>query len=386
MDNTNEKHNIVYDFTIGDLFKAYFDCRRNKRCKRTQLKFELNLEKNLMKLYKEIKSGKYEIGKSICFVVTRPKPREVWAANFRDRIVHHLVYNFISERYYKKFIHDTYSCIPKRGTLAAAKRLLHFCRSATRNYTRPAYYLKADLSNFFVSINKDILFKFLQEEIHEEWLLHLLKQILYNDPTKKVFKKSSPQKFKLIPDYKSLFNADLHHGLPIGNLTSQFFSNIYLNKLDKFIKQNLKCKYYLRYVDDFIIIELDTKLLNDYFTIIDDFLSLTLEINVNKRKKLLNKINCGVDFVGYIIKPHRIFLRQATLRRIFEIIRLWKNLYNQYLGSNLMKFFRTINSYLGMAVNITAFNIRFLFGKTLRCLFIHTDLFCTKTVLSAVRI
>ena len=109
-----------YNFTLADLFKAYFDCRKNKRCKITALKFELNLEENLLKLYKEIKSGQYKIGKSICFVVTRPKPREVWAANFRDRIVHHLIYNFISERFYKKFIYDTYSCIPKRGTLAAA--------------------------------------------------------------------------------------------------------------------------------------------------------------------------------------------------------------------------------------------------------------------------
>ena len=108
-----KKDELVPDFTFADLLQAYYDCRKRKRNTYSALKFEVNLEKNLLKLYADIKSGKYEIGRYICFIVTSPKPREVWAACFRDRIVHHLVYNAIKVRFHKRFIKDTYSCIPE---------------------------------------------------------------------------------------------------------------------------------------------------------------------------------------------------------------------------------------------------------------------------------
>ncbi|MBQ8459553.1 reverse transcriptase [bacterium] len=370
-----------YDFTLADLFKAYFDCRKNKRCKLTALKFEINLEKNLLDLYKEIKSGNYKIGRSICFVVTHPKPREVWAANFRDRIVHHLIYNFISERFYKRFIKDTYSCIPKRGTLAAAKRLLHFSRSATNNYTKEMYYLKADMSNFFVSINKNILFELLKKYVHEEWILAILKKIIYNDPTKNVLKKSSRKKFRLIPSYKSLFNSDCCHGLPIGNLTSQFFSNVYLDVLDQYIKHNLKCRYYVRYVDDFIIIAENPHILNSLFDKIRSFLYESLNVTLHPKKKLVNKLTVGMDFVGFIVKPARMLLRQNILRRIFEIIKIWKNAHNMFEYFILNKFFRTINSYLGMLINVSSFNIRLKIALLVNSLFIRPDFSFSKVVL-----
>ena len=111
------------ELTFEKLVRAYFDCRRRKRNTYNALRFEFLLERNLTELYDELLSGNYEISTSICFIVLNPKPREVWAANFRDRIVHHLVYNEISERFYRKFIKDTYSCIPERGSLNAVKTL-----------------------------------------------------------------------------------------------------------------------------------------------------------------------------------------------------------------------------------------------------------------------
>ena len=371
---------INYDFTLADLFKAYFDCRKNKRCKNTALKFEVNLEANLLKLYKDIKSGNYKIGKCICFVVVRPKPREVWAANFRDRIVHHLIYNFISERFYKRFIKDTYSCIPKRGTLSAARRLLYFSRSATRNYTRKMFYLKADLSNFFVSIDKDILYSLVKKHVSEIWILSLIKQIIYNNPTKKVYKKSSKTRFALIPHYKSLFNADCYHGLPIGNLTSQFFSNVYLDVLDQYIKNNLKCKYYVRYVDDFIIIAENPQILNSFFEKIRYFLFESLNVTLHPKKKLINKVENGMDFVGYIIKPHRIFLRQNVLRRIFLIVRLWKLNCKKFEKDTLDKFFRSINSYLGQMINTLSFNLRKSICLSFNSLFVYPDNIFSKAI------
>ncbi|MBQ8167950.1 reverse transcriptase [bacterium] len=369
---------MEYNFTLADLFKAYFECRKNKRCKKSALQFELHLEQNLLKLYKEIKSGKYKIGKCICFVVTRPKPREVWAANFRDRIVHHLIYNFVRERFYKRFIHDTYSCIPKRGTLAAAKRLLHFSRSATNNYTKKMFYLKADLSNFFVSIDKDILFGLIKKHVDEEWILSLIQQIIYNDPVQNVYKKSSARKFRLIPHYKSLFNADKQHGLPIGNLTSQFFSNVYLDVMDQYIKRELKCRYYLRYVDDFVIIGEDTWFLNECFRRIREYIARELNITLHPRKKLINKVENGIDFVGFFVLPHRVFLRKQTIYKIVCCIKEWKKKYNPYQNQILEKFFRSINSYLGMLVNLNSFNLRFIFTTKLNSLFICSDILFSK--------
>jgi hypothetical protein len=138
------------DFTLEDLFLAYYDCRRHKRNTANALKFEVNLEQNIVRLYQELKNGTYQIGRSICFVVKHPKIREIWAADFRDRIVHHLVCNFIRERFEKSFIADTYSCIKNRGTLAACHRLEKFSRSIMDNYQNKAYFLKADIKSFFI--------------------------------------------------------------------------------------------------------------------------------------------------------------------------------------------------------------------------------------------
>ena len=359
-----------YNFTLSDLFKAYFDCRKNKRNKKCALKFEINLEQNLLDLYKEIKSGRYRIGRCICFVVTQPKPREVWAANFRDRIVHHLIYNFVSERFYKRFIQDTYSCIPERGTFAAAKRLQYFTRSATNNYTKKMYYLKADLSNFFVSIDKEILYNLVKKHVDEEWLLSLIRQVIYNDPTKNVYVKSSRKKFELIPKYKSLFNADKSHGLPIGNLTSQFFSNVYLNMLDQYVKRELKCKYYVRYVDDFVILGESAKELNEKFNLIKEYLAQTLHIELHPRKKLINKVENGIDFVGFIIKPGRIFMRKKTRNKMFETVKHWRKQSDWFEESRLQKFRRSINSYIGMMIHLDEFKMRYSLANMINSLFI----------------
>src|SRR5215831_6891570 len=133
--------------TIDAVFDAYFDCRRTKRNSINQLRFEAELEGNLVALYRELAEGRYRIGRSVAFVVTYPKVRKVWAAQFRDRIVHHLIYNAISERFHRRFIRDSYACIPGRGTHDGLRRVSGFARSVTRNWSRPAYFLKADVAN-----------------------------------------------------------------------------------------------------------------------------------------------------------------------------------------------------------------------------------------------
>ncbi len=353
-----KENELKPDFDLKDLFKAYFDCRKHKRNTASAREFECYLEENLLDLYKELKSGKYKIGRCICFGILKPKPREVWAANFRDRIVHHLIYNAISERFYKRFIRDTYSCIPKRGSLAAGKRLLHFARSASKNYTEKTYYLKADLSNFFVSIDKSILYSLVCEHVKEEWLLALIKQVIFHNHQSNVYIKSPRSLMNKIPKHKSLFYADKNCGLPIGNLTSQFFSNLYLNKLDQYIKKDLKCKYYCRYVDDFIILDNSPQVLNEKLKKIKEFVKKELNIEVHPKKTHINKINVGMDFVGYNVKPNRILMRPRTLKRIHFAINNWNTSTEKYTPEALKKFCATLNSYLGMLVNLNCYKIR----------------------------
>lgn len=156
-------------FSFEALTQAYFDCRRTKRNSNSALAFELDLERNLMQLHTELNNGTWQPGPSICFVVTHPKPREVWAADFRDRIVHHLLYNQVGAGIEATFIADSCACIPGRGTLYAAKRLEAKVRSATQNWSRPCHYLKADLANFFVAIDKRVLDRQLRRLIDEPW-------------------------------------------------------------------------------------------------------------------------------------------------------------------------------------------------------------------------
>jgi len=242
------------DLTVSEIFQAYYDCRKAKRNTWNALLFEQNLERNLMDLYYELVSGEYQPGRSIMFVVTRPKPREVWAANFRDRVVHHVLYNRYADHFYRRFIHDSYACIPEKGTLRAANRVQHFIRSATKNHTQPAWFLKADIANFFVSINKQILDELLMKHITHPWWVWLTRLILHKDPRDNVYIKSDAALLSKVPPHKSLLNATTGFGLPIGNLSSQFFANVYLDALDQYAKHTLKLRHYARYVDDIVVI------------------------------------------------------------------------------------------------------------------------------------
>lgn len=299
-------------FPFAELVTAYFDCRANKRNKPSSLAFEQDLERNLVVLYDELQSGAYRPGPSICFVITRPKPREVWAAAFRDRVVHHLLYNRIAPRFYRSFIADSSACIPGRGTLYAAKRLEAKVRSITQTWSRPAWYLKCDLTNFFVSIDKQILQALLAARVTEAWWLQLAETILFHDPRPSVQLHSPPPRLALIPPHKSLFNQPAHRGLPIGNLSSQFFGNVYLDELDQFIKHQIRARHYIRYVDDFVLLHESPAWLNAARAEIEAFLPVALAAQLNPRKTILQPVARGIDFVGHLLKPWRRIIRRRT--------------------------------------------------------------------------
>jgi RNA-directed DNA polymerase len=306
-----DHHAAVPPFSA--LVAAYFDCRRTKRNTASALAFEHDLERNLFDLYAELRSGTYRPGRSICFVVTRPKPREVWAAEFRDRIVHHLLYNHIGPRFERAFIADSCACIRGRGTLYAAQRLEAKIRSVTQNWSRPAHYLKLDIANFFVSIDKRVLWAQLAAHIPEPWWRDLAHLVLMHDPRQDAMVQSTPQLMALVPPHKSLLNQPAHLGLPIGNLSSQFFANVYMDVLDQHVKHTLRARHYIRYVDDFVLLHADPAQLNAWHDDIAAFLPRELGIRLNEAKTILQPIERGVDFVGQVLKPWHRTTRRRTL-------------------------------------------------------------------------
>lgn len=337
------------DLTISELFQAYYDCRKTKRNTWNALQFEQNLERNLMDLYYELLSGEYEPGRSIMFVVTKPKPREVWAANFRDRIVHHVLYNRYSDQFYRSFIHDSYACIPEKGTLRAANRVQHFVRSATKNHIQQAWFLKADVANFFVSIDKNILDALLAEKIKDPWWMKLTRTILHKDPRENVYIKSDINLLSKVPSHKSLLNAPSGYGLPIGNLSSQFFANVYMNPLDQYAKHTLKLKYYARYVDDIVAIDGSGSLLSDAYDSLSKYAKDRLKLTFHPNKKEINTVDRGINFVGYIIKPHSMYIRRSTVDNIQSRIENLTN-FNETRSS--------INSYMGILRHANTYNER----------------------------
>jgi len=349
-------------FTYNKIYKAYLDCRENKRNTASALEFEWNLEENLFQLEEELQNKTYQLDRSICFVVTDPSPREIFASTFKDRVVHHILVNKIEKAGEKSFVYDSYACRKGKGTHKAAERLQDFIRKATNNYNKKAYYLQLDVLGFFMNINHNILYTILKklilkQEKSYQWkkdILWLGKKIIYHNPTKNYIKKSKKQKFDLIPPRKSLFNKKSNKGLPIGNYSSHFFANLYLNQLDHFIKRNLKQKYYLRYVDDFLIIDKNKKYLRSLIKKINKFLKQTLDLDLNYKKTKLKDVKEGIDFLGYITKSNYVLVRKRIINNLKQKLHNFKKIKQ----TNLKRMQSTVNSYLGHFSHANSYKLR----------------------------
>ena len=368
------------ELTIEAVFDAYFDCRKHKRNALNQLRFEADLESNLVGLYRDLSQGRYQIGRSIAFVVKYPKIREIWAADFRDRVVHHLIYNALKDRFLRRFARDSYACIPGRGTHDGMRRVSGFARSITRNWTRDAFVLKADIANFFGSIDRHILLDLVLRHVEEDWLADLTSMVALHDPRPNAVFRSTPDLFASVPPHKSLLNAADGKGLPIGNLTSQFFANIYLNELDQFAKHRLRARYYGRYVDDIIMFHEDAAVLNSWYEDVDRFVSDNLALRFHPRKKHLNRADSGIDFRGFIIKPGRTYLRRSSLARCKRKISGWERSHDPDSPQSLQKLSHSMNSYLGMLRQVDGYKARRSLCGRVENLFIRADEDCTKLI------
>lgn len=308
------------DFSFRDVVVAHLDCRHHKRNTAACQEFERDLATNLYEIYEALIDRTYRPWRSNSFVITEPKVREVIAAQYRDRVVHHLLFLKIGTRFTKTFIADTCACIPGRGTAYAARRMEHMVRSITQNWKKPAFYLKCDIQNFFPSIKKDIVHAKLKAKVTEPFWLWLAETILFHDPLENLHVKASADELARVPEHKRLCNQEDHCGLAIGNLPSQNFANILLDEVDQHVKHDLKCRRYGRYVDDMMLLDESAEWLHYAAEDIDAFLRARLGLQLHPKKTVVQPIVRGVDFVGQVIKPWNRRIRKRTanvaLRRL----------------------------------------------------------------------
>ncbi len=352
---------------LSELFSAYFDCRSNKRNTINALAFEVDYESNLITLCDEINNGTYQPGKSITFIVDKPVKREIFAADFRDRVVHHFIINKLNPLFEKRFIYDSYACRIGKGTHLGIQRVDRFIRQCSQNYTRDGYILKLDIKGFFMHINKNILFEKLSSFVQQNYLLpdkalllELCQKVIFNDSTQNCIIKGKRSNWDGLPPDKSLFQSTLNCGLPIGNLTSQVFANFYLNTFDHFIKHDLGIRYYGRYVDDFVLVHQDKEYLTSLIPKLSNFLFSTLQLSLHSRKIYLQHYSKGVQFLGTIIKPYRIYIANRTKGNFYASIQRQNQAVQLTTPDKETKaaFLSSMNSYLGIMKHYKTYKIR----------------------------
>ncbi|NOT13393.1 MAG: hypothetical protein HOP23_16445 [Methylococcaceae bacterium] len=352
---------------LADLFEAYQACRHSKRNTRNALAFEVDYETNLLNLCSDINNGSYKPNKSIAFIVNKPVKREIFAADFRDRVVHHLVVSKLNPLFEKAFIYDSYACRVGKGTHFGIQRVDRFIRQCSHNYSRDCFVLKLDIKGFFMHINKAILFAALQTFIEQKYLasdkellLELCQKIIFYDPTQHCIIKSKRSAWQGLPPDKSLFYSAPQCGLPIGNLTSQVFANFYMNGLDHFIKHDCGIRYYGRYVDDFIVVHENNDYLKSLIPVIKVRLQERLQLTLHPNKIYLQHYTKGVQFLGAVIKPHRIYIAKRSQGNFYAAIEKQNNMVKEQKPSKEQQaaFLSSMNAYLGLMKHYKTHKLR----------------------------
>ena len=348
---------------LENLYQAYYNARQNKRNTKEQLLFEVAYETNLHQLYTKILNKTYKTASCKAFVIEKPVYREIFAPQFIDRVVHHFVAQYIIPPMEASLIDDAYSCRVGKGTLYGIKRVNYFMRSITQNYAKDAYVLKLDIAGYFMNMNRDILYKQIIDmqlvtnsnasALEKEYINYLIKEIIYNAPAENCVRKGNKKLWKYIPNSKSLFHSPKNCGLPIGNLTSQLFGNIYLNEFDHWVKNKLGIQYYGRYVDDMVFMHPNKEVLKQHIKTIATKLQ-SFGLTVHPKKIYLQHYTKGVSFLGQFIKPYRCYITNRTKNNFKKtIIAIEHQLTNLTINNTtfynqLCNIRARINSYWGL--------------------------------------
>jgi len=293
-------------FGLDNIFSAWQKFRRGKSGKIEIMIFERHLEENIFDLHLELKNKTYKHDGYTSFIKYDSKKRNIDNAEIRDKIVHQIVFDYLNDLFEPTFINDSYSSIINKGTHKAVKTFRYFSK-LKRAKNENVFILKCDIKKYFDSINHDVLFNLIKKRVKNKLILSVVKEIIesfhFDDATNK--------------------------GIPLGNITSQIFLNIYLNNFDHFVKKRLKARFYVRYNDDFILINNDKYKLEFCLKEIRKFLANFL-LETPENKTSIRKLKWGVDFLGFTILPNCILLRDETKQKVFE--RMNENNFQSYFA------------------------------------------------------
>lgn len=315
------------------IFQAWDEFIEGKKKKIDVVAFTRFLEDNLFDLQQSLKEKTYRHGSYKSFYIRDPKVRHISKACVKDRVVHHLVSSMLEKIFDPTFYVHSYSCRREKGAHKAIETFIKLSKKASKNNTGSLFVLKCDIKKFFASVDHEVLLKQLTNKIRDEDFLCLLRDIIYSFNSEVAENSGTPK------------------GMPIGNLTSQLFANIYLDPFDQFMKQELKVKYYIRYADDFVILSESKGYLVELVEKIRKFLNSNLKLSLHPHKVEIRDYYLGIDFLGYVVFPNFVLPRTKTKRRIFRKIHKKMQLYkiNKISGESLNQSIQSYLGYLGHA-------------------------------------
>ncbi len=321
--------------TPENLFSAWDEFRIGKQKNADVMLFERHVEDNIFKLHEDLNTKTYEHQAYHTFHLYDPKFRVINKASVRDRVVHHLIFRFLEPLYQPSFIRQSYSCQPYKGIHLAVYDVSRALRRASSNYTRRVWALKLDIRKFFDSIDHEVLFQLIKKKVTDPDILHLLNMII-----------------------RSFSSAQGEgKGVPIGNLTSQIFSNIYLSELDYFVKHTVRERYYFRYADDFLFLHYNPAHLQAVQDRVGRFLQEYLRLTIHPDKIVLRTLTQGIDFVGYVELPHHRILRTSTRHRMFAKMRQKIRGYNSG-ESDEESLRQSLQSYAGLLKHCNGYGVQ----------------------------
>ncbi len=291
----NQNYNDIV--SLENLFEAWGEFVRGKRSRRDVQEFERNLTANLIALHEDLAAHSYRHSHYTAFNISDPKPRRIHKAVVRDRVLHHAIYRKLYPFFERTFIADSFSCRLEKGTHKGQNCFRQSTRKVSRNHTKTAWVLKCDIRKFFANIDHEILLSILASYIPDFGILLLLQEIIES------------------------FCVSYGKGLPLGNLTSQLFCNVYMNELDQFVKHKLHARYYVRYADDFALLSQDKQWLTAQIRRISDFLYTKLKLSLHPDKLALKSVASGADFLGWVHFPTHRVVRTTTKRRMLRRVR-----------------------------------------------------------------
>ncbi len=307
--------------SLENLFAAWQEFSSGKLKKRDIQQFSLKLADSIIQLHDDLANRVYAHGGYKKFSISDPKPRQIHKAKVRDRVLHHAIYRQIYPFFDRTFIADSFSCRVNKGTHRAMDRFQVMANRVSRNHARTCWVLKCDIRKFFASVNHEVLLAILESHIPDKDIMGLLTNVI-----------------KSFPD-------DSEKGLPLGNLTSQLFCNVYMNEFDQFIKHKLHVKHYVRYADDFVFLSEDRRWLEQQIPKISEFLNSRLKLTLHPNKLYIKSFASGVDFLGWAHFPTHRVVRTTTKKRMMR--RIAEHPTNE-----------TLQSYLGLLNHGNAYRLK----------------------------